>query len=130
MMKQTNRINNAFFLLVLGLTLSLGCHAVGNSNRPEQISANQLIGGWRLKTVDNQSPSEINIKSWLIEFSDKQKWTYSGEMTGQYAGMALQGSGTWSINGGLLDYTAGDNKGQTKISIQSDMLILTPDPVV
>ncbi len=90
----------------------------------------EIIGSWNLKTVSGNSPDKISIKSWKIDFSEDGKWNYSGEMTGQFEGMELKGSGTYKINGKEFEYTAGENSGKSAIEIKDKFLVLSPDPVI
>jgi hypothetical protein len=89
-----------------------------------------LLGTWRLTAVAGKGPGTINVKSWQVEFLGQAKWLYSGEMAGDYEGTKLSGSGTWSVQGNQLDYTAGANKGQTTVHLDRDSLMLSPDPVL
>ena len=83
-----------------------------------------------LETAGGDPPTTINIKSWRITFSANHQWTYSDEMTDKFAGMRLNGSGTWEIKSGVLEYTAGTNKGRSTPTIRQQTLTLSPDPVV
>jgi hypothetical protein len=103
---------------------------LGKSAEEASIRANDLLGTWVLETVGGDPPATINIKSWQIAFSTNHQWTYSGDMTGRFAGMQLNGSGTWEISSGVLEYTAGANKGRSKPTIRQRTLTLSPDPVV
>src|SRR6185369_14263158 len=82
------------------------------------IRGDDLLGTWVLETVGGKPPATINIKSWRIVFSTNHRWTYSGEMTGNFAGMQVNGSGTWAISSGVLEYTAGANKGRSTPTIR------------
>lgn len=49
-------------------------------------------------------------------------------MAGEYEGTKLSGSGTWTLEGKQLEYTAGTNKGQTVVYLERGSL--SPDPVL
>ena len=51
-------------------------------------------------------------------------------MDEQLGELRVNGSGSWKIVSGELEYTAGSNKGRSKLTIAKDILTLTPDPVV
>jgi hypothetical protein len=116
--------------VVLLCFLVVGCTRPGKSAEDASIRADDLLGTWLLETVGGDPPGTINIKSWRIVFSTNQQWTYSGEMTGKFAGMHLNGSGTWKVSSGVLEYTAGENKGRLTPTIRQRILTLSPDPVV
>jgi hypothetical protein len=109
---------------------SLSCARLGKSAEEASIRANDLLGTWVLETVGGEPPATINIKSWRIVFSTNHQRTYSGEMTGKFAGMQLNGSGAWEISSGVLEYTAGESKGQLTPTIRQRILTLSPDPVI
>ena len=94
------------------------------------IAAKDVAGVWILETAAGQPPASVNIKTWRIDFSADGKWTYAGEMTGQFGGVRVNGSGSWKIVSDALEYTAGDNKGSSKPTIKNGILTLSPDPVV
>jgi hypothetical protein len=110
--------------------LVVSCARLGKSEEDASLRANDLVGTWVLETVGGDPPATINIKSWRIVFSANHQWTYSGEMTGRFAGMQLNGSGAWEISSGVLEYTAGANKGRSTPTIRQRILTLSPDPVV
>src|ERR1700676_3039593 len=86
-------------IVVLLCFLVVSCARLGKSAEADaSIRANDLLGTWVLETVGGDPPATINIKSWRIVFSTNHQWTYSGEMTGKFAGMQLNGSGTWEIS--------------------------------
>jgi len=114
-------------LNLLLCVLLVGC--TSGDNRAS-IEEKDLAGAWVLETVGGSPPSTVNIKSWRINFSANQKWTYSGEMTGPFGGAQVSGSGTWTISAVVLEYTAGNNKGQSIVTIQNGTLTLSPDPVI
>lgn len=89
-----------------------------------------LEGTWILETVAGKPPVSSNVKTWRINFAANHQWTYSGEMAGVFDGTRVNGSGTWEIVSGALDYTAGSNKGTSKLTIKNGTLTLTPDPVI
>ncbi len=91
-------------------------------------SAN-IQGTWKLTAVGGEAPVTAAIKSWQIHF-EQGKWSFSGEMTGQYEGTRLSGSGIWSLSGDELEYTAGNNKGVTRVHVNRNSLIFDADPVI
>ena len=106
----------AFLLLVrIGITAQL---------------SSALVGKWALRTVAGRPPSTINIKAWEISFSPNGKWKYSGEMTGSFAGMRVEGSGSWTVKNDILSYSAGATHGTCKIAIKARALSFSPDPVL
>jgi len=114
----------------LALMLLVVCASRGHIIAADSIDAKDLLGSWVLETAGGEPPSVLAIKSWRINFSADQRWTYAGEMTGRFAGMQLRGSGEWRINSTLPEYSAGANKGQSKVIIRDRLLTLSPDPVV
>src|SRR5579859_929067 len=92
--------------------------------------SSKLMGAWKLKSVGGKDPSSINIKSWQIEFRAQGKFVYSGSMAGEFEGTQVSGSGTWTLAGNQLDYTAGDNKGKATVHLDSNSLTFSPDPVL
>jgi len=112
--------------------LSVGCRKPANNegNPSVNIEPKQLIGVWKLKTVGGKDLAAINLQSYRVEFLENGEWKYSAAMAGSLSGMKMQGSGTWNIQSGNFDYTAEQNKGQSKITIQGNILTLSPDPVV
>lgn len=94
------------------------------------MPSSDLLGAWRLTAVDGKNPTTINVKSWKIEFKEEGKWVYAGAMSGEYEGTQVSGSGTWLLQGNLLDYTAGDTKGQTTVHVDRNSLTFSPDPVL
>ncbi len=100
------------------------------AQRSEAVGPKELEGTWILETVAGKPPGLVNIKTWRITFSANQQWTYGGEMDGPFGGVSVNGSGSWKIVSDELDYTAGDNKGRSKLTIGKGILTLTPDPVV
>jgi hypothetical protein len=94
------------------------------------IHANDMLGTWALETVGGGPPGASNIKSWQIVFSADNQWTYSGEMTGTFAGMQVNGSGTWGVISGVLDYSVEGSEGRSTATIRERILTLTPDPVI
>lgn len=111
----------AAVLVIAGLAMS---------QHTEAPSSSALLGAWQLKSVGGSDPASINIKSWRIEFRGQGQWIYSGAMTGEYEGTKLSGSGTWSLEGSQLTYTAGDNRGKAIVHVYGDSLALSPDPVI
>ena len=104
---------------------------IGLMSKPTGASPSpSLVGAWHLKSVGGKDPATISIKAWQVEFREHGNWVYSGAMTGEYEGTKLSGSGTWSLKGSELDYTAGSNKGQTTVHIDDRTLTLSPDPVL
>jgi len=112
--------------------LLVGCRKpANNEGYPSvNIEPRQLIGAWKLKTVGGKDLAAINLQFYRAEFLENGEWTYSGAMAGSLSGMKMRGSGTWNIQSGNFNYTAGQNKGQSKITIQDNILTLSPDPVV
>jgi hypothetical protein len=119
-------MRSAFFAALL----LVACASRGHIVAADSIDAKDLPGPWVLETAGGESPGVLAIKSWRINFSGDQRWTYAGEMTGRFAGMQVRGSGEWRINSNLLEYSAGANKGQSKVIIHDRLLTLSPDPVV
>ena len=124
------RRSNIRLAVVLLCFLVGGCARLGKSAGDASTRADDLLGTWVLETVGGDPPATINMRSWRIVFSTNHQWTYSGEMTGKFAGMEVNGSGTWKISSGVLEYTAGENKGQSTPTIRQRILTLSPDPVV
>jgi hypothetical protein len=119
-------MRSAFFVFLLLVVCATHSHIIA----ADSIDTKDLLGAWVLETVGGQPPGVFAIRSWRINFSPDQRWTYAGEMTGRFAGMQLRGSGEWRLNSTLLEYSAGANKGQSKVIIRDGSLTLTPDPVV
>jgi hypothetical protein len=115
---------------VLASTILLIAAIGAMSSHTNATLLSGLPGTWRLTAVGGKDPITISVRSWQIEFREQGKWLYSGAMTGKYEGMKLSGSGTWSLQGNQLDYTAGANKGQTTVHVERDSLTLSPDPVI
>jgi hypothetical protein len=109
--------------------LLMGCAShVGKA--PDSTGKLDIHGSWLLKTVGGRSPDVVAIKTWRISFSGDQQWTYSGEMTGRFAGMQVSGSGRWTLQSDVLNYAAENNKGESKITVKDGVLTLSPDPVI
>jgi hypothetical protein len=121
--RDTRRAFFAFLLLAV-------CASPGYIVAADSTDANSLLGSWVLETVDGEPPADLAIKSWQINFSADHKWTYGGELTEKFPGMQLRGAGEWKINAAMLEYSAGGDKGQSRVSFRDKLLILTPDPVV
>jgi hypothetical protein len=118
------------FIVCLTVIAAFGCKSQ-RAEAPSTVSRpGGLLGKWKLKSVGGKAPATISIKSWQVEFREQGQWQYSGEMSGQYAGMKLSGSGTWLEQGEHLEYTAGAGKGKTTVHFDADSLILSPDPVL
>jgi hypothetical protein len=116
-------------LNIVVCALLVGCTSLDRA-QDLAISPKDLSGAWILETVGGKLPGAVNIKSWRISFSINQQWNYSGEMTERFGGMQLSGSGSWRISSGVLEYTAGANKGRCIPTIRNRTLTLSPDPVV
>ena len=115
------------FKVLICLTL-VGC----TSTRPLQpiTDPNNLSGSWVLETVNGRPPKTVNIASWRISFATNRHWTFGGEMAGRFQGMQINGSGSWDIESGILQWVAENRKGQSKATIQGAILTLSPDPVI
>jgi hypothetical protein len=94
------------------------------------IQRKDILGAWVLETIGGGPPGASNIKSWMIVFFANNQWTYAGEMTGIFAGLQVNGSGTWEISLGVLDYTVEGDKGRSMAAIRERILTLSPDPVI
>ncbi len=69
----------------------------------------------------------MNIKSLQLVFAVDGRWTTDVEMQGNFAGMQMKGDGRWSLEDGLVRYTAGANSGQSCVHLSSGRLVLEPD---
>lgn len=114
------------WLLAFALCCSLTKSAALRSSQQSE----NLVGAWDLKSVGGADPSSINIRTYKVVFEEGGTWRYEATMSGQYEGMQLKGSGSWSVKGDKLQYTAGANKGETSIRISRNSLTLSPDPVL
>ncbi len=103
--------------LACGLVLLLGGGEAGRSS----TQSKGLLGAWDLTRAGEGDPASINIKTFRIEFREDGSWTYRGEM---------EGSGKWTMKEQSLEYTAGDNKGISSVSVSGNRLTLSPDPVI
>jgi len=117
----------AVFLLVVW-----GCQAAHQKAAPQSDSqpAESIVGAWKLNSVSGADPSSINIATYEIAFEQGGAWRYTATMSGPYLGMQMNGSGTWSLKGNTLEYTAGENKGEVRMRVSRDTLTLSPDPVL
>ena len=122
--------------LKVGLFAPLVCLFLAGCAQPKvtapatNLSPEQLVGSWKLKSVDGASPTTIDVKSYKAEFLKDGAWKFFCEMGGRYAGMQLEGSGKWQIINGSLHCTAGANQNKSKLTIENQILKLSPDPVL
>ncbi len=109
--------------------LPCGCERTGPTSQPvaEPAIAQEIIGKWRLVKADGQPPSAMNIKSLQIDIAADGTWVSEVDMQGQFAGMSMKGGGKWSMENGLISYTAGGNEGKTRARLVSGRLVLDPD---
>jgi len=47
-----------------------------------------------------------------------------------FSGFLLNGYGTWSIKGNVLQYTTGSNTGTSTLTLEGKLLKFSPDPAV
>jgi hypothetical protein len=111
----------------LCVLLLAGCNAC--SRRSADL-AQQVPGTWKLETVGGKDPSSIEIQSWQVQFSQDGTWRFSGTVMAENQGTQMSGSGTWSLRGNDLQYTAGEAKGATSIEAGKDSLDFSSDPVI
>lgn len=97
---------------------------------PPKTARDQILGAWQLQTINGQSPISQNIESYQVQFLNDNTWSYSAKMGGVYQGMEMKGSGTWELNSDTLQYVAGANHGQCKVTLRNDLLTVSPDPVI
>jgi len=97
---------------------------------PSAHPGDALVGTWDLRTFADAPPTAHNIKTYEVAFLPDHTWTFSAVMTGDWEGMRMEGSGSWSVDAGQLDYTAGANSGSSVISWRDGSLVLDPDPVL
>jgi hypothetical protein len=117
--------------------LLIGCVCIalggcGSAQQPAQpaaqaIGSDQLVGKWRLVSAGDEPPSSLNIESLLIEIAADGTWTSDIVMQGPFAGMSMNGGGKWSLHDNVVDYTSGDNSGQSHPRLEPGRLILDPD---
>jgi hypothetical protein len=113
--------------VLFAVLLLFGC---GHRIAGDSTDAKDILGSWVLETVGGVPPSAVAIKEWRISFSADKKWAYSGEMTGRFAGTQLSGSGQLKLRSDVLLYSAGANKGESKVTVKDKILTLSPDPIV
>ena len=104
-------------------------------NSPNVFAGDRLpsllvSNAWKLVETDKGLPSKMFIKEYKMTFLPDGNWSFNSELTGKYAGMKMNGSGTWRVKEETLIYTAGDNSGKSQIEIKDGILRLNPDPVV
>jgi hypothetical protein len=99
---------------------------IGGERLPSLLISNP----WKLSSTSKGSPNELNIQEYIITFKTDGTWAYTSVLDGQFEGVKTKGSGTWLIKESVLIYTAGDNTGESNISIENSLLKLSPDPVL
>ena len=97
-----------------------------------EISGNEvpLTGAWELVQIGSDPPSSSNIQSWVVTIDKDHKWHYEATMSGPWDGMRLLGDGTWKLSSGGFEYTAGVNRGTSRLDVSDTTLVLSPDPVI
>ncbi|HJZ97893.1 MAG TPA: lipocalin family protein [Candidatus Solibacter sp.] len=124
----------------LAVVTLLGCWACGGGSsgrkteapaktEAPRLSQDALIGKWRLESIEGKPPTSEDIETWTVEFKPDGNWSYTGQMTQRFARMPLGGAGTWKLNSGVLEYSSGNNKGRSTVTL-GDGLTLSPDPVI
>jgi hypothetical protein len=114
--------NTAIIFLVVFLSFS----AIAGDRLPSLLSN----GVWELKSTSKGKPEQLNIETYTASFNSDGSWIFKSSLNGKFAGMTVEGAGSWSITGSTLNYTAGDNSGSSTIVIKDGILYLSPDPVV
>src|SRR5262245_20000383 len=100
-------------LLCIACLAAGGCDSRDASTSTKAIRPDDLVGKWRLVRAGGEGPGALNIKTQQIELSRDGTWSSHIEMQGQFAGMSMKGSGTWSIADDVVTYTAGANSGKS-----------------
>lgn len=119
------------FVVVIAILVVAGSTSCHKGSESKGIAPSNLVGVWKLAKVSGQDPATAaEVKSWQVEFQDQGKWTFSGELTGEYEGTKMSGDGTWTLNGDQMEYTAGSNKGSTTVHAVNGSLVFSPDPVI
>jgi len=117
-------------LALIAVCLSFaGCEA-NTTATSNALAPSNLYGDWQLTTANGGEPSALNIGEYIATFSDDGTWQYRSNMVGTYAGMTLEGSGDWKLDGKVLHYTAGDNSGTCNVSLSNGALAFSEDPVL
>ncbi len=118
-------------LLVFGISLVLcACHAGKQSSQalpPTGVRAEDVVGKWWLVRAGGKSPAEAFINSMELDFAADGTWKNKIEWQGPLAGMTMAGGGTWSLADGVVSFTNGADKGQSRVSLSAGRLALDPD---
>lgn len=116
--------------MILLTVLFAVCVSGCNESAQTPASAGGVAGRWRLQSVADGTPSAVNIKQYEAEFLSDGTWRYEATMAGPFVGTRMKCSGTWKLDGPVLEYSAGDNTGRTRVTISGRVLTFSPDPVV
>ena len=112
------------------LSVLSGCSEGSSEPRSSTVTSPSIVGSWLLLTVDGREPETENIESYRCSFFEDGTWNYEMMMIGPYAGIMVKNSGTWTLSGGQLSYTLGDNSGITQITLAHGWFVLNPDPII
>lgn len=91
------------------------------------IKAQQIVGVWRLKSVDGKHPSAAHIKSHQLQLSHEGTWAFITILNGHFDGIIIKGSGDWKIKRGRLIYKILNERRKSKIKLHENTLTLLPD---
>jgi len=94
------------------------------------MDMNEFTGIWKLQFADFQNPGHIHIAEHYLDIRPDGTVEFASKMSGQFAGMTLNGCGTWTQNGDILSWTIGENTTDTSFTLRSDVLAFDCDPVL
>jgi hypothetical protein len=101
---------------------------VATSTTP--IQAGDLVGRWRLVGAGGEPPGAVQIKSLELEILSDGTWRFESAMEGQFAGMSLNGGGTWSLANGVITHRSGGSLETSTARLNGRVLVLDPDLAV
>ncbi|GAC1399611.1 MAG: hypothetical protein NVSMB56_14620 [Pyrinomonadaceae bacterium] len=91
------------------------------------IKPRQIVGVWRLKSVNGKHPSAVYIKSHQLQVSPEGTWAFITKLDGHFEGITIKGSGDWKLKHGQLSYRVLNEKRTSAIELHENMLTLSPD---
>jgi WD40 repeat protein len=91
------------------------------------VRAEDLVGKWWLVRAGGKPPAESFINSMELDFAADGTWKNKIVWQGALAGMTMSGGGAWSLADGVVSFTNGVDKGQSRVTLTSGRLALDPD---
>jgi hypothetical protein len=117
------------FLACFGVVICCSC----NSDKPSSeagvsgMRSEDLVGKWKLVKADGRPLGELSLKLQEIDLAADGTWASNIAFGGQMDGMTMKGGGKWSLDGGVINYTNGQESGKSKVTMNGGKLTLDPD---